>query len=152
MAVAPAAEAAAARAGARKKFRARGPTWVELTERGKTTFTLQDAEEITGLRGSSVRTLIHKAERRGLFTRLRSYARSLRDGPGDGVCRRPVCHRQRDVRGTPLAFSRTPPRWNCAAWLHRRSSPTMSARRCGRRRAPCLDTSIDSSRGIKCRQ
>jgi len=72
MAVATAAEAAAARAGARKKFRARGPTWVELTERGKTTFTLQDAEEITGLRGSSVRTLIHKAERRGLFTRLRS--------------------------------------------------------------------------------
>ena len=35
--------------------------WVELNERGKTTFTLQDAEEITGLRGSSARTLIHKA-------------------------------------------------------------------------------------------
>jgi predicted transcriptional regulator of viral defense system len=46
--------------------------WVELNERGKTTFTLQDAEEITGLRNSSVRTLIHKAERRGLVTRLRS--------------------------------------------------------------------------------
>jgi predicted transcriptional regulator of viral defense system len=46
--------------------------WVELNERGKTTFTLQDAEEITGLRGSSIRTLIHKAERRGLLTRLRS--------------------------------------------------------------------------------
>lgn len=46
--------------------------WVELNERGKTTFTLQDAEEITGLRNSSVRTLIHKAERRGLITRLRS--------------------------------------------------------------------------------
>ena len=46
--------------------------WVELNERGKTTFTLQDAEEITGLRGSSARTLIHKAERRGLVTRLRS--------------------------------------------------------------------------------
>ena len=46
--------------------------WVELNERGRTTFTLQDAEEITGLRGSSARTLIHKAERRGLVTRLRS--------------------------------------------------------------------------------
>jgi predicted transcriptional regulator of viral defense system len=45
---------------------------VELNERGKTTFTLQDAEEITGLRNSSVRTLIHKAVRRGLVTRLRS--------------------------------------------------------------------------------
>jgi predicted transcriptional regulator of viral defense system len=45
---------------------------VELNERGKTTFTLQDAEEITGLRNSSVRTLIHKAERRGLITRLRA--------------------------------------------------------------------------------
>ena len=46
--------------------------WVELNERGKNTFTLRDAEEITGLRGSSVRTLIHKAEQRGLITRLRS--------------------------------------------------------------------------------
>jgi predicted transcriptional regulator of viral defense system len=46
--------------------------WVELNERGKTTFTLQDAEEITGLRGSSARTLIHKAARRGLVTRLRA--------------------------------------------------------------------------------
>lgn len=46
--------------------------WVELNERGKSTFTLRDVEEITGLRGSSTRTLIHKAERRGLVTRLRS--------------------------------------------------------------------------------
>jgi len=46
--------------------------WVELNERGKITFTLQDVEEITGLRDSSARTLIHKAERRGLVTRLRS--------------------------------------------------------------------------------
>jgi predicted transcriptional regulator of viral defense system len=46
--------------------------WVELNERGKTTFSLRDVEEITGLRGSSARTLIHKAERRGLVTRLRS--------------------------------------------------------------------------------
>jgi predicted transcriptional regulator of viral defense system len=46
--------------------------WVELNERGKATFSLRDVEEITGLRGSSARTLIHKAERRGLATRLRS--------------------------------------------------------------------------------
>jgi predicted transcriptional regulator of viral defense system len=45
---------------------------VELNEQGKTTFSLRDVEEITGLRGSSARTLIHKAERRGLLTRLRS--------------------------------------------------------------------------------
>jgi predicted transcriptional regulator of viral defense system len=45
---------------------------VELNERGHTTFSLRDVEEITGLRGSSARTLIHKAERRGLVTRLRS--------------------------------------------------------------------------------
>jgi predicted transcriptional regulator of viral defense system len=46
--------------------------WVELNERGHTTFNLRDVEEITGLHGSSARTLIHKAERRGLVTRLRS--------------------------------------------------------------------------------
>src|ERR1035441_1473083 len=45
--------------------------WVELNERRHTTFGLRDVEEITGLRGSSARTLIHKAERRGLVTRLR---------------------------------------------------------------------------------
>ena len=46
--------------------------WMELNERGHTTFSLRDVEEITGLRGSSARTLIHKAERRGLATRIRS--------------------------------------------------------------------------------
>ncbi len=46
--------------------------WVELNERGKTTFSLRDVEEITGLHGSSARTLIHKMERRGLVTRLRA--------------------------------------------------------------------------------
>jgi predicted transcriptional regulator of viral defense system len=45
--------------------------FVELNERGKATFTLRDVEDITGLRGSSARTLILKAERRGLVTRLR---------------------------------------------------------------------------------
>jgi predicted transcriptional regulator of viral defense system len=46
--------------------------FVELNERGKTTFNLRDVEDITGLRGSSARTLILKAERRGLVTRLRA--------------------------------------------------------------------------------
>ena len=45
---------------------------VGLNEQRKTTFSLRDVEEITGLRGSSARTLVHKAERRGLVTRLRS--------------------------------------------------------------------------------
>ena len=40
-------------------------------EREKTTFTLRDVEDITGLQGSSARTLILRAERRGLVTRLR---------------------------------------------------------------------------------
>ncbi len=63
--------------------------WVELNERGHTTFSLRDVEEITGLHGSSARTLIHKAERRGLVTpaTLRPlHTRSLRAGLGDGVC------------------------------------------------------------------
>ena len=45
--------------------------FVELNERNKATFNLRDVEEITGLRGSSARTLIHKAEKRGVVTRLR---------------------------------------------------------------------------------
>ena len=45
--------------------------FVELNERSKATFNLRDVEEITGLRGSSARTLIHKAEKRGVVTRLR---------------------------------------------------------------------------------
>jgi predicted transcriptional regulator of viral defense system len=45
--------------------------FVELNERGKTTFTLRDVENITGLQGSSARSLILKAEKRGLVTRLR---------------------------------------------------------------------------------
>jgi predicted transcriptional regulator of viral defense system len=44
--------------------------FVELNERSKATFNLRDVEEITGLRGSSARTLIHKAEKRGVVTRL----------------------------------------------------------------------------------
>jgi predicted transcriptional regulator of viral defense system len=45
--------------------------FVELNERGKTTFSLRDVEQITKLRGSSARSLILKAEKRGLITRLR---------------------------------------------------------------------------------
>jgi predicted transcriptional regulator of viral defense system len=45
--------------------------FVELNERNEATFNLRDVEEITGLRGSSARTLIHKAEKRGVVTRLR---------------------------------------------------------------------------------
>lgn len=45
--------------------------FVELNERRKTTFSLRDVEDITGLHGSSARSLILKAERRGLVTRLR---------------------------------------------------------------------------------
>jgi hypothetical protein len=40
--------------------------FVELGERNKTTFNLRDVEEITGLQGSSARTLVHKAQKRGL--------------------------------------------------------------------------------------
>jgi predicted transcriptional regulator of viral defense system len=42
-----------------------------LYDRSQTTFTLADVEHITGLRGVSARTLIHKASKRGLFSRLK---------------------------------------------------------------------------------
>jgi hypothetical protein len=35
--------------------------FVELNEGSKATFNLRDVEKITGLQGSSARTLIHKA-------------------------------------------------------------------------------------------
>jgi predicted transcriptional regulator of viral defense system len=44
--------------------------FTELYEQNKTTFTLADVETITGLKGTSARTLIHKAAKRGLLTRL----------------------------------------------------------------------------------
>jgi predicted transcriptional regulator of viral defense system len=44
---------------------------VELNERGKSTVILRDVEDITGLPDSSARTLILKAEKRGLVTGLR---------------------------------------------------------------------------------
>jgi predicted transcriptional regulator of viral defense system len=42
-----------------------------LYERGRPIFTLVDAQSITGLKASSVRTLIHKLVGRGVATRLR---------------------------------------------------------------------------------
>jgi hypothetical protein len=39
--------------------------FVELNERGKTTFSLRDVEDITGLRGSSARNPVFKAESAG---------------------------------------------------------------------------------------
>ncbi|MGB2625922.1 MAG: type IV toxin-antitoxin system AbiEi family antitoxin domain-containing protein [Candidatus Acidiferrum sp.] len=44
--------------------------FTQLYEQSKTTFTLADVEAITGLRGTSARTLVHKATKRGLLTRL----------------------------------------------------------------------------------
>ncbi len=44
--------------------------FTHLYEQSKTTFTLADVEAITGLRGTSARTLVHKAAKRGLLTRL----------------------------------------------------------------------------------
>ncbi len=42
-----------------------------LHERGRPIFTLADAESITGLKGTSARTLVHKLVGRGVATRLR---------------------------------------------------------------------------------
>ncbi len=42
-----------------------------LYDRSQTTFTLADVERITGLRNVSARTLIHKAAKRGLVSRLK---------------------------------------------------------------------------------
>src|ERR1700729_2617871 len=92
--------------------------WMELNERGKTTFTLQDAEEITGLRGSSARTLIPKAERRGLVTRLRSGLYTLvpfelgraTEYVGDPyVIAREMC--EGPPYFLPRAWAGEPPRW-----------------------------------------
>jgi len=41
-----------------------------LYDRGQTTFTLAQAQHITGLSAASTRSLLHKATRRGLLTRL----------------------------------------------------------------------------------
>lgn len=43
----------------------------ELNERGRSPFTLADVNSITGLSAASCRNLVHKAQRRGLVTRLK---------------------------------------------------------------------------------
>lgn len=43
----------------------------ELYERRRSTFTLLDVEAITGLSAGSARNLVHKAQQRGLMTRLK---------------------------------------------------------------------------------
>jgi predicted transcriptional regulator of viral defense system len=43
----------------------------ELNERRRSTFTLADVRSITGLSASSARNLVHKAQQRGLVTRLK---------------------------------------------------------------------------------
>jgi len=45
--------------------------YTELNERRCTTFTIRDAQDITGLTANSARSLIHRAALRGLVTRLR---------------------------------------------------------------------------------
>lgn len=45
--------------------------FIELNELRRTTFTLADVGAITGLSASSARNLVHKAQRRGLVTRLK---------------------------------------------------------------------------------
>ncbi|MFT4178866.1 MAG: type IV toxin-antitoxin system AbiEi family antitoxin domain-containing protein [Thermomonas sp.] len=45
--------------------------FTELYERGRSTFTLSDVEAITGLSTGSARSLVHKAQQRGLVTRLK---------------------------------------------------------------------------------
>ena len=43
----------------------------ELNERNRTTFTIADVASITGLPSAACRNLVHKAQRRGLLTRLK---------------------------------------------------------------------------------
>src|SRR5712692_4082201 len=70
--------------------------FVELNQLNKTTFRLRDVEKITGLRGTSARTLMHKAVRRGLVTRLRPlHSGSVRTRQGDRVRRRSLRDRPR---------------------------------------------------------
>ncbi|MDG6347619.1 hypothetical protein QAA18_02500 [Luteimonas sp. 8-5] len=45
--------------------------FTELYERGRSTFTLSDVKTITGLSAGSARSLVHKAQQRGLVTRLK---------------------------------------------------------------------------------
>ena len=59
----------------KSQFKTMGPRTAqlvtELNERNRSTFTLADVRAITGLSSAASRNLVHKAERRGLLTRLK---------------------------------------------------------------------------------
>jgi predicted transcriptional regulator of viral defense system len=68
-----------------------------LHERGRPIFTLADAENITGLKGSSARTLVHKLVGRGVATRLR---------PGVFQLVPPELGRETEYLGNPYVVAR----------------------------------------------
>jgi predicted transcriptional regulator of viral defense system len=95
--------------------------FTHLYEQGKTTFALADVEAITGIRGTSARTLVHKAAKRGLLTRLQ---------PGLYTLVPFELGNTREYVGDPYliasctattTFFRTGPPWNSTAWLRSRS-------------------------------
>ena len=62
-------------AGYNSNLKTIGPRMAQLLtslyDRSQTTFTLRDVESITGLRPSLASSLIHKAAKRGLVSRLK---------------------------------------------------------------------------------
>ena len=68
-----------------------------LHERGRPIFTLADAQDITGLKGTSVRTLVHKLVGRGVATRLR---------PGVFQLVPPELGRESEYLGNPYVVAR----------------------------------------------
>jgi len=68
-----------------------------LHERGRPIFTLADAQDITGLTGTSARTLVHKLVGRGVATRLR---------PGVFQLVPPELGRESEYLGNPYVVAR----------------------------------------------
>ncbi len=68
-----------------------------LYERGRPIFTLADAQDITGLKGSSSRTLVHKLVSRGVASRLR---------PGVFQLVPPELGRESEYLGNPYVVAR----------------------------------------------
>ncbi len=68
-----------------------------LHERGRPIFTLADAQNITGLKGTSARTLVHKLVGRGVATRLR---------PGVFQLVPPELGRESEYLGNPYVVAR----------------------------------------------
>ncbi|MFZ1932537.1 MAG: hypothetical protein WCB27_04715 [Thermoguttaceae bacterium] len=68
-----------------------------LHERGRPIFTLADAQSITGLKGTSARTLVHKLVGRGVATRLR---------PGVFQLVPPELGRESEYLGNPYVVTR----------------------------------------------